>query len=220
MSYRILHVDDHPLIMVGTKMVLEREGDFEVTICDPHDDVVSVAINGNFDVMLFDYNMPGLNGIELSRRVLEQMPEAMILIYSGFDLTSRLGQLISLGVAGFVSKGSSVSRLIQAIRCILNGETIIPLSMLRALSHDADFGHTAAVAPVTLSDRDVKILREVAMGKSNKQIAEMMHVSQRSLEYTLTQLFHKLSVHTRVEAVNKARTLGLLLDEDFSTILR
>jgi len=195
--------------------MLEKEGDFEVTVCGPQDDIVNIALNGAFDVMLFDLNMPGLSGIELSKRVLELLPDALILIYSGFDLTPHFGQLVDLGVAGFVSKSSNQDRLVQAIRCVLNRETIVPIKLLRSLRREGSGRPDFSSSAVYLTEREIEILREVAKGKSNKMIAEKMHVSQRTLEYALTQVFHKLSVHSRVEAVNKARSMGILLDEHF-----
>jgi len=199
--------------MFGTKWMLEQEEDFEVTVASPQDNLVELAAGGAFDVMLFDLVMPGISGMELSRRVLELRPDSTILIYSGFDITPHFRRLIELGIVGFVSKMASRERLVQAVRSALNKEAIVPVALLRALFRDGG-GPGLKDGGARLTDREIVILREVARGKSNKLIAEQMHMSQRSLEYVLTQVFHKLSVHSRVEAVNKARSLGLLLDED------
>lgn len=212
--YRILLVDDHPSVMLGTKMMLEQEEDFEVVVASPHDDIVSLAAEGEFDVMLFDLMMPGLSGVELSKRVLEHNPDATILIYTGFDITPHFRQLVKLGVIGFVSKTASQAHLIRAVRCALNRETVIPYSLLRALCKES-LGYENQTGLVRLTEREIEILKQVAQGKSNKKISESMHMSQRSLEYALTQVYHKLSVHSRVEAVSKAKSLGILLDEDF-----
>lgn len=212
-KHRVLLVDDHPPVMFGTKWMLEQEEDFEVTVASPQDNLVELAAGGAFDVMLFDLVMPGISGMELSRRVLELRPDSTILIYSGFDITPHFRRLIELGIVGFVSKMASRERLVQAVRSALNKEAIVPVALLRALFRDGG-GPGLKDGGARLTDREIVILREVARGKSNKLIAEQMHMSQRSLEYVLTQVFHKLSVHSRVEAVNKARSLGLLLDED------
>lgn len=213
-KYRILLVDDHPPVMFGTKWMLEQEEDFEVIVASPQDNLVELAVNGSFAVMMFDLVMPGISGLELSRRVLERRPDATILIYTGFDITPYFRQLIELGIAGFVSKTATRERLVHVVRSALNKEAVVPIRLLRALFRDgSDHGRRDDAA--CLTDREIVILKEVARGKSNKLIAEKMHMSQRSLEYALTQVFQKLSVHSRVEAVNKARSMGLLLDEDF-----
>jgi len=214
MKHRILLVDDHPPVMFGTKWMLEQEEDFEVIVASPQDNLVELAVNGSFAVMLFDLVMPGISGMELSRRVLERRPDATILIYTGFDISPYFRQLIELGIVGFVSKTATRERLVHAVRSALNREAIVPVGLLRALYREGS-GHRPGEGAACLTDREIVILKEVARGKSNKLIAEKMHMSQRSLEYALTQVFQKLSVHSRVEAVNKARSMGLLLDEDF-----
>jgi two-component system competent response regulator ComA len=215
MKYHVLLVDDHPAVTAGTKLMLEQEGDFEVKVCGPQDDIVNIAVNGQFDVMLFDLRMPGLSGIELSKQVLARRSDAKILIYTGFDILPHFTQLIRLGVIGFIPKTSTQERLIQSVRLALNKETVIPHSLLRMLCDDGtSFRRKDAVAaPIHLTNREIDILKEVAQGKSNKLISENMHMSQRSLEYALTQLFQKLSVQSRVEAVNRARALGIIFDE-------
>lgn len=213
MKHRVLLVDDHPPVMFGTKWMLEQEEDFEVTVASPQENLVELAAGGAFDVMLFDLVMPGLSGMELSRRVLELRPDSKILIYSGFDITPHFRHLIELGIVGFVSKMATRERLVLAVRSALNKETVVPVALLRALLRDGSCQGLKDGGP-RLTEREIAILREVARGKSNRLIAEQMHMSQRSLEYVLTQVFNKLSVHSRVEAVNKARSLGLLLDED------
>lgn len=213
MKHRVLLVDDHPPVMFGTKWMLEQEEDFEVTVASPQENLVELAAGGAFDVMLFDLVMPGLSGMELSRRVLEVRPDSTILIYSGFDITPHFRQLIELGIVGFVSKMATRERLVLAVRSALNKETVVPVALLRALLRDGSC-HGLKDGGTRLTEREIAILREVARGKSNRLIAEQMHMSQRSLEYVLTQVYNKLSVHSRVEAVNKARSLGLLLDED------
>ena len=214
MKHRIFLVDDHPSVMFGTKWMLEQEEDFEVIVANPQDNLVELAVNGSFAVMMFDLVMPGISGLELSRRVLERRPDATILIYTGFDVAPYFRQMIELGIVGYVSKTASRELLVHAVRSALNKETVVPVRVLRSLyRHGSDHGRWDE--PACLTDREILILKEVARGKSNKLIAEKMHMSQRSLEYALTQVFQKLSVHSRVEAVNKARSMGLLFDEDF-----
>jgi two-component system competent response regulator ComA len=203
--------------MEGIKLMLEKEVDFAVTIASPYEDALLAATSNRYDVMLFDLNMPGMNGIELSKRVLAEVPDAVILIHTGFDITPHFNQLIGLGVAGFVPKTATRDHLVHAIRCAIRKEAVIPLALLRELRKDGPGGALDASGAESkhLNARELDILREVAKGRSNKAIAEKMHMSQRSLEYGLTQIFQKLSVHSRIEAVTKSKQMGLLMDGDF-----
>lgn len=208
---RILLVDDHPSVMEGTKLMLEREADIEVTVCGSGEEALRLIPNGSFDVMLFDLNMPKFNGIELTKKVLERHPDSVIVIFTGYDITPYFNQLLDIGVTGFVQKTASREHLVNVIRCAIRGEAVIPLDLLRELRHARS--PEQPVISRQLSTKDMQILTEVARGKSNKDIATMMLMSQRSLEYALTQLFQKLQVKSRVEAVARSKELGVLLDE-------
>lgn len=211
----ILLVDDHRSVVEGTQMLIESEPGMKVTIetdvyCVP--DLVRLK---KFDVMLFDLYMPNTNGADLTRKVLEYVPDAVILIYSGFDIAPHFNLLMESGVSGFIAKTSTREQLIQAIRCAGRKEAVIPMQLLRQLRRQE-----IVVPGDTESDRAVitpeeeKLLRELAKGKSNKEISKTLMISQRSLEYSLTELFQKLHVGSRVEVVKKAKSLGILPTED------
>ncbi len=207
----ILLVDDHPSVVEGTKLMLEREHDMRVTISSNGNEALHLISSEQFDVMLFDLNMPNLNGVELTKKVIELNPEAVIVIFTGFDITPYFNQLLDIGVTGFVQKTATREHLVNVIRCAILGEAVISLSLLREMRN-----RQAGDQPVInkqLSANDLEILREVAKGKSNKDIATAMLMSQRSLEYALTQLFQKLQVKSRVEAVAKSKELGFILNE-------
>ena len=129
----ILLVDDHRSVVEGTKMLIESEPDMNVTIetdvyCVP--DLVRLK---KFDVMLFDLYMPNTNGADLTRKVLDYVPDAVILIYSGFDIAPHFNLLMESGVSGFIAKTSTREQLIQAIRCAARKEAIIPMQLLKQL---------------------------------------------------------------------------------------
>ncbi|MCI3923706.1 response regulator transcription factor [Paenibacillus sp. TRM 82003] len=214
---RILLVDDHPSVMEGTRLMLEKQEEFRVTLGAPDRRTIDLLLREDFDVMLFDLNMPGMNGIELTKEVLAVRPDSIILIYTGFDVMPHVHHLIELGVAGFVPKTATAEHLASAIHCAVRKEAVIPLAVLRELRKEKSGGTEVASAEAKLqvTARDIEILREVAKGKSNKLIAEKMLMSQRSLEYALTLLFQKLDVRSRVEAVSKAKQTGYIFDGDF-----
>ncbi len=138
-------------------------------------------------------------------------PDSIILIFTGFDIMPYFNQLLDIGVTGFVQKTATREHLISVIRCAIHGESVISLCLLREMRNRQD--SEQVTISKQLSKKDLDILNEVAKGKNNKYIASMMLMSQRSLEYALTQLFQKLQVKSRVEAVAKSKELGFILKE-------
>ncbi|SMF89702.1 two component transcriptional regulator, LuxR family [Paenibacillus uliginis N3/975] len=215
--YQILLVDDHPSVMEGTKMLLEQEGDLIVTLANTGDQALELAKEHPFDVMLIDLHMPGINGIDLAKKILTAVPEAIILTYTGYDFMNHFNLMIEAGIAGLVHKTSNKEQLVTAVRCALRGEVVLPLSLVRQMRRTTDHGFKDIkdTGTSSITGKEYKILKQIAGGKSNKEIAEQVIMSQRSLEYCLTNLFQKLNVKSRIEAVMKAKNLGLLSDSDF-----
>ncbi|GAB2700798.1 response regulator transcription factor [Paenibacillus thermoaerophilus] len=196
-------------------MLIESEPDMHVTIetdvyCVP--DLVRLK---QFDVILFDLYMPNMNGADLTRKVLEYVPDAVILIYSGFEIAPHFNLLMESGVSGFIAKTSTREQLIQAIRCAARKEAIIPMRLLKQLRrHEIVVAGDQGQEKTTITQEEDRLLRELAKGKSNKEISKTLMISQRSLEYSLTELFQKLHVSSRVEVIKKAKSLGILPAED------
>jgi two-component system competent response regulator ComA len=211
----ILLVDDHRSVVEGTKMLIESEPDMKVTIETDVYVVSDLVRLQNFDVILFDLYMPNMNGVDLARKVLEYVPDAVILIYSGFEIAPHFNLLMESGISGFVSKTSTREQLIQAIRSAARKEAIIPMHLLKQLRRkEIILQDEQAKEKTTISQKEDKLLRELAKGHSNKEISKTLLISQRSLEYSLTELFQKLNVNSRVEAIKKAKNLGILPMED------
>lgn len=196
-------------------MLIESEPDMSVTIETDVYLVPDLIRLREFDVILLDLYMPGVNGADLARKLLEYVPEAVILIYSGFEIAPHFNLLMESGVSGFVSKTSTRDELIQAIRCAARKQAIIPMQLLRQLRRQEIVvqGEQGRESTVITQEED-RLLRELAKGKSNKEISKTLMISQRSLEYNLTELFQKLHVNSRVEVIKKAKSLGILPAED------
>lgn len=211
----ILLVDDHRSVVEGTKMLIEAEKDMNVTIETDVYLVPDLVRLKEFDVILFDLYMPNMNGADLARKVIEDVPDAVILIYSGFEIGPHFNLLMESGVSGFISKTSTREQLVQAIRSAARKEAIIPMQLLKQLRRKEIVlqGQTPN-DKTTISQKEDKLLRELAKGHSNKEISKTLLISQRSLEYSLTELFQKLNVNSRVEAIKKAKSLGILPTED------
>jgi len=208
----VLMVDDHPAVMAGAKLMLEEEGDIRVHIASRPEQALEMSAERAFDVLLIDYQMPETSGIDLSRRILETRPDATILIYTGYEITNHFNLMVESGISGFVLKTCSREQLVTAIRCAHRGESVIPVALLRQLrrSIEPPAADLRTERQESVTDRERKILAEIARGSSNKDIAAALLMSQRSLEYALTDLFRRLRVKSRIEAVAKANRLGLL----------
>ncbi|WP_338452767.1 response regulator transcription factor [Niallia oryzisoli] len=211
----ILLVDDHRAVVEGTKMLIEAEPDMSVTVETDVFVVTDLVRLKQFDVIMFDLYMPNINGADLARKVLEVVPDAIILIYSGFDIAPHFNFLMESGVSGFITKTSTREQLIQAIRCAARKEAIVPMQLLKQLRRqEIVVQGDKENEKTTIGKKEEKLLRELAKGHSNKEISKTLLISQRSLEYSLTELFQKLNVNSRVEAIKKAKLLGILPTED------
>ncbi|MFB9325110.1 response regulator transcription factor [Paenibacillus aurantiacus] len=213
---RVLIVDDHPSVMEGTRAMLQKASDMDVTISSSAKEALGMIGAEMFDIFLFDLYMPEMNGLDLAKRVLADQPEAVILIYTGHDITPHFNMFMETGISGFLSKTATQEQLFTAIRCALRGEVVLPLNLLKELRRDTVVqGRDKPDASAQVTAKDTEILKYLAKGMGNREIAERMLMSQRSLEYNLTQIFQKLGVKSRVEAVVRARELKIVLSDDF-----
>jgi two-component system competent response regulator ComA len=216
---QILLVDDHPSVGEGTKSMIDQEDDMKVKVVTSSMEALEVLKSQTFDVLMFDLNMPVINGLELTRRVTAIDSDTPIIIYTGYDITSHFNILVELCVSGFISKTASREQLITAIRCALRGEAVIPVSLLHQLRrNDArvdTLENEESLKGISIHEKEQAILQEVARGKGNREIANLLLMSQRTVEYNLTRIFGKLNVHSRSEAIFEAKRLGLIPHEDF-----
>ncbi|MEW9671601.1 response regulator [Ammoniphilus sp. 3BR4] len=210
----ILLVDDHLAVGQGTKMILEKEPDIKVTVLSSGEKALELLTTKVFDVMLFDLNMPVINGLELTRKVMAINSDTTVLIYTGYDIHPHFNYLMDAGVSGFISKSASKEELVTSIRCALNGQALIPIALLQQLRRmdtriTATPGQNQA-EEITINEKEQSILQEIARGKSNKEVAQTLFMSQRTVEYYLTRIFNKLNVKSRGEALVEAKRLRLI----------
>lgn len=211
----ILIVDDHLSIIEGTKMLLEQEPDFKITVESSSLNAMNHIKLNHYDVLLFDLYMPHLNGLELTKQALAYNPDLIILIYTGFDIKPHFNLLVEAGVSGFLSKTSSRDELVAGIRCALRQQVVLPLSLVKELRRTGVItDESNSNEKVVLSSLEEDILSELAKGKSTREIAGTLSMSQRSLEYKLMTLYQKFGVRTRVDTIAKAKKLGLIPEEE------
>ncbi|MDR0268523.1 response regulator transcription factor [Paenibacillus sp.] len=216
---RILLVDDHPSVCEGTKTMIEQDPDMQVTVSYHSPEALEMAKSEEFDVMLFDLNIPVISGLELTKRLMNINPDFRILIYTGYEISSNFNLLVDAGVSGVISKTASRDQLLNAIRCALRGEAVIPVSLFRQLRRSevrlSSFRSDKTMDDISINEREQEILQEVAGGSSNKDIASRLLMSQRTVEYNLTRIFEKLGVRSRSEAIVEAKRLGLIHNGEF-----
>ncbi|WP_342514209.1 response regulator transcription factor [Sporosarcina sp. FSL K6-1522] len=210
----VLIVDDHPAVGEGTKAMIDQEEDMRADVLSDVEEVIGNLKEEVYAIYLIDLYMPKVNGVELTKMILQVNPDAKILIYTGFDLVSHYNLLIEAGISGFMSKTATQEQLITGIRCALREEVVIPLHLLKQLRRVNAGPSTSegeqSLGDIILSSKEQQILDEVSKGLTNNAIAINLSMSQRTIEYHLTKIFTKLGVGSRTEALLKAREYGLL----------
>ncbi|WP_424767974.1 response regulator [Paenibacillus sp. sgz302251] len=214
---RILLVDDHPSVGEGTKTMIEQDNEMSVAVVLSAVEAMDIVDKEQFDLILCDLNMPGISGLELTKRLLQQDPERKVIIYSGYEIGSHFNLLIESGVSGFISKTVPREQLHNAIRCAMRGDAVIPISLLKQLRrHEVTLGRAeVSIEEISITEKEQMILQEVSTGISNKELAVMLHVSQRNVEYQLSRIFDKLNVRSRSEAIKEAQRLGIISLEQY-----
>ncbi|MDH8002464.1 response regulator transcription factor [Bacillus anthracis] len=211
----VLVVDDHVAVGLGTKALIEKYDDMNVEVVHDSTEVEQLLKGKTYDVYLIDLQMPNINGLDLSKKIIKLHPEAAILIFTGFDIFSHYNLLIENGVLGVLSKTSSEEQVMNSIRHAVKKEVVLSYQLVRQLRiKEAISNMTNKDGEITnqisLNEDEKQILIEVSKGKTNKELAEILNLSQRSVEYKLTDIFHKLKVSSRMEAVQKAKELWLI----------
>lgn len=214
----VLVVDDHPTIGAGTKFTIEQEEDMQADIIIESDKVMEKIDDKQYDIYLIDLFMPKLNGVELTKAILGRNPEAIVLIYTGYDIITHYNYIMDAGASGFISKTATSEQFITAIRCALRGDVVIPLYLLKQLRRMETGASThegrKGLDGVSLTKREQRILQYVGDGEKNITIAQNLNLSQRTIEMDLTKVFTKLNVRSRTEAYKKAWEYGMLSVEE------
>jgi len=212
----VLIADDHPLVREALHRALDVEEDMKVVAeASDGEEAVKLASELKPDVVVMDIVMPKLNGIEATRRIKEIAPDTAILILTAYDDEEYVLGLLDAGAAGYLLKSARGRDLAGAIRAIRAGESVLhPNIIARLLKRATVTAVKENKAQGLLSERESEVLRLVALGMSNKEVAEELFLSQRTVKAHLTSVFNKLNVASRSEAIVKGLQWGLVTLEN------
>jgi two-component system response regulator NreC len=209
-TLRVLIVDDHAVVRSGLRRVLEAEGDIEVVgEAGNMQGAVFEARAQKPDVILMDLIMPGASGIEATPAVLKEVPEASVLVLSMQDDPRYVREAFEAGASGYVLKEAADAEVVDAIREVAGGGRYVhPTLGARLVAAEVEERARADADP--LSERESEILRLLALGHTNQEIAKMLYLSVRTVETHRAHIMQKLRLSTRAELVRYAISAGLL----------
>ncbi len=210
MTIRVLVVDDHAVVRAGLRRILDAEPDIETVGEAPNGDrAVFEAMDHKPDVVLMDVVMPGKSGIEATRAVLQAVPGTTVLILSMQDDPRYVREAFDAGASGYVMKEAADDEVVDAVRAVAAGQRYLhPALGARLLAAESEERRRAADDP--LSDREREVLRLLALGHTNQEIATMLYVSVRTAETHRAHIMQKLGLTSRAELVRYALGEGML----------
>jgi DNA-binding NarL/FixJ family response regulator len=215
---KILIADDHAVVREGTRRVLEQEPDLDVVgEAGDGEEAVELATSMKPDVAIIDISMPKMDGIEATRRIKAVCPSVNVLILTAYDDDQFIFSLLEAGAAGYLLKTVRSRELVDAVRAVYSGESVLHPSIARKVLNRfvSASGKPEGKEPSSiLSEREMEVLKLAAKGLSNQDIADKLCLSIRTVQGHLGHIFNKLQVSSRTEAVVRAMKEGWVTLED------
>jgi len=212
-TLRILVADDHPVYRAGLAGVLAEEGDMEVVgEAADGEQALAMALELRPDVVLMDLHMPGVGGVEATSRLAEEAPAVRVLVLTMYDNDESVLAAMRAGARGYLVKGAAGELIAGAVRAVAAGEAVfgsdVAARVLGVLAEDRR-GARAGLPFPELTDREREILDLIAAGRSNQDIARRLVLSDKTVRNHVSNIFSKLQVRDRAEAIVRAREAGL-----------
>ena len=207
---KILVADDHAVVREGTRRILEQEPDMEVVAeAGDGEEAVKMAARHKPDVVIMDIAMPKVDGIEATRRIKADYPAVTVLVLTAYDDEQFIFSLLEAGAAGYLLKNVRGRELVEAVRAVYAGESVLHPSIARKVLNRFVSGKPGEFKPTeVLSERELEVLKLAAKGLNNQEIADKLYLSVRTVQGHLGHIFNKLAVSSRTEAVVRALKEG------------
>jgi DNA-binding NarL/FixJ family response regulator len=203
---RILLVDDHPVVRHGLRGMLDAEADLSVVgEASSGDEGVTRAAELTPDIVLMDLRMPGGDGVEATGRILAGSPGTRVMVLTTYESDRDILRAIEAGACGYLLKDASPAQLAEAVRAAARGETVLAPSVASTLVRQM-----RSPAPPALSAREAEVLRLVARGLTNADIARQLYIAEATVKTHLLRIFNKLDVADRTAAVTTAMSHDLI----------
>jgi DNA-binding NarL/FixJ family response regulator len=211
---RIVLADDHVMVRQGIRQFLEEAGDVEV-VAEAGDGAEAVrAVDAHQpDVAVLDIRMPGVTGVEATRQIKARFPQVRVLVLTAYDDDPYVFALLQAGADGYVLKTASGDELVRAVRTVHGGRTALSPEIAAKVVRQATSGRPEGAADQVepLTDREIEVLRLAARGLTNRAIGHELGISHRTVQGHLANIYGKMGVNSRTEAVTEALRRGWII---------
>jgi DNA-binding NarL/FixJ family response regulator len=212
---RVLVVDDQPVFTEMLRVVLSMEPDIEVVgMAFTGEEGLQLALDTTPDILLIDYHMPGMTGLDVIQELKSQGQETTSVVLTADTDEALMAQAISVGAAGYITKQQALQEVVQAVRAASAGEPVVPQFMIpRILSHfhrQQQKDQQADAIREKLSAREIQILEQLARGQSNEEISEIFVLSPNTVRTHIHNVIKKMGVHSKLQATTLALQLGII----------
>ncbi|KPV59151.1 MULTISPECIES: response regulator [Paenibacillus] len=210
-TIKVLLVDDHEMVRIGLAAVLSTEDDIEVVgEASGGQEGIRLALEYKPDVVLMDLVMEGMDGIETTRRLLQQHPECKVIVLTSFIDDEKIYPVIEAGAFSYLLKTSRAAEIAQAIRSAVKGQSVLESQVASKLMNRFRGPKQAAQPHEELTEREMEVLRLIAAGKSNQDVADELFIGVKTVKFHVTNILAKLGVEDRTQAAIYAYKNGLV----------
>ena len=206
---RILVIDDHPVVRDGLVAILSTQPDFEIIgEAGSGQEAIDKAAALQPDILLLDLQLPDLDGVQVLQNLRQRYPQIQAIVFTAFDTDERILGALQAGAQGYLLKGAPREELFQAVRVVSQGGSLLqPVVASRLLRH---VRQESAPPPSSLTGREQEVLTQLALGRSNKEIAAALYITERTVKFHVSSILKKLDASNRTEAVTLAAQLGYI----------